>query len=151
LPVFGQLTPFPATPLFDRLVAAGRLTRPKHWMDFAPYQMAHEPLKMTIPQAQTELDEAWSRSYSPERNRQAIDTLSEHPVPHRLVHLVMRFFFRGIYFPQMTKRAWLRLFFQNRGSILSLSKDALKEVIAARKRNRIDRESPAVINEQKAA
>ena len=34
LPVFGQLTPFPATPLYDRLLAAGRLERPKHWMDF---------------------------------------------------------------------------------------------------------------------
>ncbi|HVQ39353.1 MAG TPA: radical SAM protein, partial [Pyrinomonadaceae bacterium] len=56
LPVFGQLTPFPATPLFDRLVKAGRLTRPKHWLEFAPYQMAHEPLKMTIPQTQAELD-----------------------------------------------------------------------------------------------
>src|SRR5206468_7336848 len=54
LPVFGQLTPFPATPLYDRLLKEGRLTRPKHWLDFAPYQMAHTPLKMTIPEAQVE-------------------------------------------------------------------------------------------------
>ena len=49
LPVFGQITPFPATPLYDRLEKEGRLTRPKHWLEFAPFQMAHTPLKMTDP------------------------------------------------------------------------------------------------------
>ena len=48
LPVFGQITPFPATPLYDRLAKEGRLTRPKHWLEFAPFRMAHTPLKMTI-------------------------------------------------------------------------------------------------------
>ena len=80
LPVFGQLTPFPATPLYDRLLKAGRLTRPKHWLDFAPYQMAHTPLKMSIAQAQQELQHAWESSYSPERNRQAIDSMSDKSV-----------------------------------------------------------------------
>src|SRR3954469_4212614 len=45
LPVFGQLTPFPSTPLYDRLKESGRLTRPTHWLDFAPFVMAHNPLK----------------------------------------------------------------------------------------------------------
>ena len=36
LPVFGQLTPFPATPLYARLEKEGRLTRPKHWLEFTP-------------------------------------------------------------------------------------------------------------------
>jgi hypothetical protein len=44
LPVFGQITPFPATPLYDRLAREGRLTRPKHWLEFAPFRMAHTPL-----------------------------------------------------------------------------------------------------------
>ena len=48
LPVFGQITPFPATPLYDRLAKEGRLTRPKHWLEFAPFRMAHTPLKMSI-------------------------------------------------------------------------------------------------------
>src|SRR5262245_6146166 len=48
LPVFGQLTPFPSTPLYERLKKDGRLTRPKHWLEFAPYQMANTPLKMSI-------------------------------------------------------------------------------------------------------
>jgi radical SAM superfamily enzyme YgiQ (UPF0313 family) len=152
LPVFGQLTPFPATPLFDRLVAAGRLTRPKHWMEFAPYQMAHEPLKMTIPQTQFELDQAWSRSYSPARNKQAIDLLNDHPVSYRVIHLVMRLFFRGIYFPQMNKRAWFKVIFQNRRSIFSLSKDAYKAVRASRKNKKSVKTEPStVMDEQKAA
>src|SRR6185369_3064687 len=47
LPVFGQLTPFPSTPLYKRLQKDGRLVRPKHWLKFEKNTMAHEPLKMT--------------------------------------------------------------------------------------------------------
>src|SRR6266851_4911489 len=60
LPIFGQLTPFPSTPLYKRLGAEGRLTRPKHWLHFQPYQMAHQPLKMTIAETQAELTQAWT-------------------------------------------------------------------------------------------
>src|SRR5256884_5785197 len=55
LPIFGLLTPFPATPLYKRLEAAGRLTRPKHWQEFIPFAMAHTPLKMTIAEAHAEV------------------------------------------------------------------------------------------------
>src|SRR5918993_2877114 len=65
LPVFGQLTPFPATPLYERLAKAGRLERPKHWLDFAPFVMAHAPLKMSIDEAKEETRRAWEHSYSP--------------------------------------------------------------------------------------
>src|SRR5689334_8697778 len=47
LPVFGLLTPLPATPLYQRLERDGRLTRPKHWQEFQPFAMAHTPLKMS--------------------------------------------------------------------------------------------------------
>src|SRR5256714_6794671 len=106
LPVFGQLTPFPATPLYDRLLKAGRLTRPKHWLEFAPYQMANTPLKITIDQTHAELDQAWTESYSPQRNASALDSIADKPIKIRVMHFAMRMFFRGIYFPQMTKRAW---------------------------------------------
>ena len=69
LPVFGQITPFPATPLYDRLEKEGRLTRPKHWLEFAPFRMAHTPLKMTIPEVQDEVQYAWTNSYSPEATK----------------------------------------------------------------------------------
>ena len=131
LPVFGQLTPFPSTPLYARLAAAGRLTRPQHWLEFAPNQMAHTPLKMTIPQAHAELEEAWTASYSPRRNEQVLDALRGQPVKVRAIHLVMRLFFRGIYFPQMNWRAWLKVIAQNRRPIFKLTRDALRGSRAA--------------------
>src|SRR5437870_11088494 len=101
MPVFGQLTPFPSTPLYERLLKAGRLTRPKHWLEFQPYQMANTPLKMTIPQTQAELEKAWRASYSPQRNENAVNSISNKSLDERILHLVMRLLFRGIYFPQM--------------------------------------------------
>ena len=152
LPVFGQLTPFPATPLYDRLAKAGRLDRPKHWMDFAPFWMAHAPLKMTIQEARQETDHAWRVAYSPERNAEAINSISDAPFRYRLSHLVSRLFFRGIYFPQMSKRAWLNLIFQNRRPIISLTKEAIRMWRASRKINTVAEGEPApVMNEQKAA
>jgi radical SAM superfamily enzyme YgiQ (UPF0313 family) len=125
LPVFGQLTPFPATPLYDRLEKAGRLARPRHWLDFAPFVMAHDPLKMTIAEARSETDHAWSCSYSPERNVEAIESIADQPVGYRVSHLVARLCFRGIYFPQMGWRAWVKVLWQNHKPILQLSRELL--------------------------
>jgi len=56
LPVFGQITPFPAdAALTDRLAREGRLTRPKHWLEFAPFRMGHAPLKISLPGVQDEV------------------------------------------------------------------------------------------------
>src|SRR5213593_489842 len=104
MPVFGQLTPFPSTPLYERLKKDGRLTRPKHWLEFAPYQMANTPLKMTIPQTQEELTKAWLVSYSLDRTERALESLRDKPIHDRVMHLTMRIMFRGIYFPQLNKR-----------------------------------------------
>ena len=139
LPVFGQLTPFPATPLYERLEKAGRLDRPKHWLEFAPFVMAHNPLKMTIEEAKAETFNAWARSYSPERNWEAINSIKHAPVQTRIAHLVARLFFRGIYFPQMNKRAWLKLIFQNRKTILSLTKEGLLKWRNANKKSKLQK------------
>ena len=138
LPVFGQLTPFPSTPLYDRLEKSGRLTRPRHWMEFAPFLMAHTPLKMTIEDAKVETFNAWARSYSAERNAEAIAAISDKPLQYRIGHLIARLFFRGIYFPQMNKRAWLKLLFQNRRTLLSLTKEGVETWRAARKREKAE-------------
>jgi len=135
LPVFGQLTPFPATPLYERLERAGRLARPKHWLDFAPFVMAHAPLKMSIEEARMETRRAWEASYSPERNAQAIAAIADRPFQYRAGHLVARLFFRGIYFPQMTRRAWLRLIADNRRVIYGLVKEAAGKWRKARRRS----------------
>jgi radical SAM superfamily enzyme YgiQ (UPF0313 family) len=143
LPVFGQLTPFPATPLYTRLEKAGRLKRPTHWLDFAPFVMAHDPLKMTIEDAKQETFAAWSRSYSPERNRRAIELIRDAPIQTRISHLAARLFFRGIYFPQIGTRAWLRLLFENRRAILSLTREGLGTWRLARRRSRLETGHPA--------
>ena len=137
LPVFGQLTPFPATPLYDRLAKSGRLTRPTHWLDFAPFVMAHAPLKMSIDEAKDETLRAWSRSYSPERNAEAVNAIADKPLETRIGHLVARLFFRGIYFPQMNKRAWLKLLYQNRKTIFGLSKEGFSTWREYKKRQKV--------------
>ena len=138
LPVFGQLTPFPATPLYDRLEKSGRLKRPKHWLDFAPFVMAHEPLKMSIEDARKETLSAWSRSYSPERNLEALDSIRNSPIQTRISHLAARMFFRGIYFPQIGTRAWLQLLYQNRKAIRTLFREGIGTWRLARKGRRRD-------------
>jgi len=137
LPVFGQLTPFPATPLYTRLEKEGRLSRPKHWLEFAPFVMAHTPLKMTIEEARSEVGYAWTRSYSPERNAAALEAIKDSPFQYRASHLVSRLFFRGIYFPQMRKRDWMRMFFDNRKPIIGLVKEGFSSYRNAKRNKKI--------------
>ena len=96
LPVFGQITPFPSTPLYNRLVKDGRLMRPTHWLDFAPFEMAHTPLKMTVAEVQQEIKYAWSNAYSPENTRRAMRKIADAPAAYQLSHLIARLCFRGI-------------------------------------------------------
>jgi len=105
-------------------------------MDFAPFEMAHAPLKMTIKEARTEVNQAWTVSYSPARNAEAMDFIKDKPVEIRIGHLVARLFFRGIYFPQMTKWAWLKLVAQNRGTLFKLVQEGAGKWRAARKKRR---------------
>src|SRR3954454_15179976 len=120
LPVFGQITPFPATPLYDRLAKEGRLTRPKHWLEFAPFRMAHTPLKMSIPEVQAEVRSAWWNSYSPAATARAIESIAQEPVPYKISHLIARIFFRGIYFPPKGAWGWAKVIAQNRRSIFRI-------------------------------
>ena len=124
LPVFGTLIPFPSTPLYKRLDVAGRLTRPKHWLDFQPYRMAHTPLKMSIEQTHAEVRHAWASSYSAEAIEMAVDALADKPIGHRINMFIARLCFRGIYFPQMGKWEWLKVIAQNRRTIFKLFGDA---------------------------
>ncbi|NNE67838.1 MAG: radical SAM protein [Pyrinomonadaceae bacterium] len=144
LPVFGQLTPFPSTPLYTRLQKEGRLNRPLHWLEFAPFEMAHSPLKMTTKEARIETNYAWERSYSPERNAAALASIEDAPIQFRISHLVSRLFFRGIYFPQMNKRAWLKLMYDNRRSIAKLAREGFSTWRNSRKRVSSPDDSPAL-------
>ena len=126
LPVYGLMTPYPATPLYDRLMQQGRLTRPRHWLDFRPFRMAYTPLHISIDEAEAEVDLAWRESYSPEATRQAIAKIAHRPFHERAVLFFTRLAFRGIYFPQMTKRQWIGLLWQNRASFLQILADGYR-------------------------
>ncbi len=145
LPVFGLLTPYPATPLYDKLAAAGRLTRPKHWLDFKPFVMAHSPFGISAVDAETEIRQAWMASYSPAAIASAMKWLETKSLRDRIIHLCARLAFRGIYFPQMRWRQWARLLFENQGPILQVAADALELKFASTAK----KISPAKAPEQK--
>lgn len=125
LPVFGLLTPYPSTPLYERLASAGRLTRPKHWLEFKPFSMGFAPSSMSSEQAEAEVREAWKASYEPAANAAAVRRLQSKPLHDRVIHMLSRLAFRGIYFPQMSRKDWVKILFQNRNSILLLIGQAL--------------------------
>ena len=126
LPIFGLLTPLPATPLYKRLEKAGRLTRPKHWQEFIPFTMAHTPLKMTIEEAHAEVDQGWAEAYSPKALAAAVESLNEQPLGYRINIFLARLCFRGIYFPMMGKTAWLKVIAQNRRTIFKLVREGFQ-------------------------
>jgi radical SAM superfamily enzyme YgiQ (UPF0313 family) len=137
LPVFGLLTPYPSTPLYDRLSAAGRLTRPKHWLDFKPFHMAHTPLGISIEQAEAEVRHAWTSAYDPATTAAAMEWLEGRPVADQVIHLLARMAFRGIYFPQMTKRQWLRVLFENRGPIYRVISQAVDKKFGRKTKSKV--------------
>src|SRR6202166_1007242 len=127
LPVFGLITPLPSTPLYARLEAAGRLTRPKHWEEFIPFAMAHTPLKMTVAEAHAEVNYGWAQAYSPEAIAQAVRSFSHKPLAYRINILVARLCFRGIYFPQMGPMAWVRVIGENAQTICDIVTEGFRD------------------------
>src|SRR5207253_1186874 len=124
LPIFGMMTPLPATPLYKKLEAAGRLTRPKHWQEFIPFAMAHTPLKMSIYEAHNEVRTGWISSYNPEAIERAVDSLNHKPPGYPINIFIARLCFRGIYFPQMGRLAWMKTILENRRTIFKLIRQA---------------------------
>ena len=120
LPVFGLLTPYPATPLYDRLLEQNRLTRPKHWLDFRPFRMAFTPRNISVEEAEAEVHEAWSRCYDSQTIASALKKIEGRPFHERAMLFLSRLAFRGIYFPQMTAWHWISLLFSNRRSLVQL-------------------------------
>jgi radical SAM superfamily enzyme YgiQ (UPF0313 family) len=129
LPVYGLMTPYPATPLYDRLLQSGRLTRPKHWLDFRPFRMAYTPDKISIEQAEAEVREAWTAAYSPKDIAYGLRRIRKRPLRERTVMFFARLAFRGIYFPQMQRRHWFSLIWQNRQPLLSLCYQAFSQLL----------------------
>jgi radical SAM superfamily enzyme YgiQ (UPF0313 family) len=127
LPVFSLLTPYPGTPLYDRLQSNGRLLQPEHWLDMRSFKMAFSPKKMSVGEAEAEIERAWSRSYEPKAITSALHKMESRPFKDRAVMLFARLAFRGIYFPQMRRRDWLRLIVANRSNLLRIVTEARTE------------------------
>ena len=71
LPLFGVLTPYPGTPLYGRLEKEGRLTRPRHWLDFQSFKATYVPKHMTPEDVEDEVRRAWLGNYEPAAFRAA--------------------------------------------------------------------------------
>jgi len=54
---------------------------------------------------------------------QAVDSLKDKPLGYRINIFIARMCFRGIYFPQMGPVAWMKVIYQNRGTIFGLFKE----------------------------
>ncbi|MDQ6788212.1 MAG: hypothetical protein M3033_15510, partial [Acidobacteriota bacterium] len=80
---------------------------------------------------------AWSRSNSPQRNAEALEAIKDAPLQYRMSHLVSRLFFRGIYFPQMRRRDWAKMIFQNRKPIYGLVKEGFASYRNAKRNKKI--------------
>jgi radical SAM superfamily enzyme YgiQ (UPF0313 family) len=128
LPVFGLLTPYPATPLYERLKREGRLTRPEHWLDFQAFKTAFTPKAISADDAEAEVRESWHHCYSRDAFRRAQHWMRAHhkPFGQQLTLFIARLLFRGIYFPQMTRWSWIRLLIGNYRTLGSLAHSGVR-------------------------
>jgi radical SAM superfamily enzyme YgiQ (UPF0313 family) len=129
LPLFGVLTPYPGTPLYERLAREGRLTRPRHWLDFESFRATYVPKHMSPDEVEAEVRQAWQSSYEPAAFRAAQQWLVDNnrPFMQQLTHFTVRLFFRGIYFKQMTRGDWASVLVRNVPTMASLARASWRE------------------------
>lgn len=122
LPVFGLLTPYPGTPLYTRLLDEGRLTRPKHWLNFQTHKSTFIPKAITPEEVEAEIQQSWDHCYSPASFRRTQKWLvaNDKDFGPQLMHFFVRLVFRGIYFQQRDRWQWIKLLARNFPTILSL-------------------------------
>ena len=87
--------------------------------------MGFTPLGISAEQAEAEVRQAWAASYSPRTIASTMEWLQTKSFPDRLIHLLCRLAFRGIYFPQMKRKDWLNVLYQNRNPIFRLLYQAM--------------------------
>jgi radical SAM superfamily enzyme YgiQ (UPF0313 family) len=119
LAVFGLLTPYAGTPLYDKLLAEGRLLNPTHWLESVAFKATFQFSHFSPESAEAEVREAWSQAY---RSRVFARTQrwladNDKPFDAQVMWLVARLIFRGIYFPQATALSWIRVLAANSTTI----------------------------------
>jgi hypothetical protein len=103
------------------------LIQPEHWLDMRSFKMSFTPQNMSPDEAEEEIARAWSRSYEPKAIAAALHKLDSQPFKDRAMMLFSRLAFRGIYFPQMRRRDWLRLILANRNNLFRIVREAYSE------------------------
>ena len=88
---------------------------------------------MSVEEAEREVHKAWASTYSAEAISEAVERSSDRRLSYRVHVLIGRLFFRGIYFRQKGKLAWVKLLAENRGVILRLIIEALEARREARR------------------
>ena len=77
------LTPFPGTPLYDRLLAEGRLIEPERWDLCTLFDVNYRPRKMSVEELRSGI--RWLRLYGAEetaaRRRPFFTGLRRRPEP----------------------------------------------------------------------
>ena len=119
IPVFSPLTPLPGTPQFAKFRQEGRLLE-NHWMNYKPYATAFLPKQMSGEELHLELRSAWAMAYAPGAIFDRMRKTRNRPLFERLIIFVANLCFRGVFFPQMNGRAWLKLFWENRRSFYEI-------------------------------
>jgi len=105
-PVFSQLTPLPGTPLLKSLQMQKRLEE-KHWLNYRPYGAVFQPKQMTTAELEGEIRSGWQMAYSPGSVFERMARMRGRSWVHKLIYLFATMAFRGVYFRQMSVRAWL--------------------------------------------
>jgi radical SAM superfamily enzyme YgiQ (UPF0313 family) len=90
VPRFAVLTPFPGTPLFDRLDRERRILT-RDWSRYDTEQVVYRPANMTSEQLQRVLREAWRSSYSFKQIFRRAFAQPHRRLPRLAVNLGFRF------------------------------------------------------------
>ena len=115
IPVFSPLTPLPGTPQFAKLRREGRLLE-NHWRIYRPYASAFEPKQMNGDELHQEIRNGWQLAYSPDAIYGRMRRTRNRPFFERLIIFVANLCFRGVFYPQINFRTWLKLFWENKSS-----------------------------------
>ena len=115
IPIFCQLTPLPGTPQYFKLRRENRLVE-EHWNNYRPYASAFQPKRMTPRELQQEVKTAWDLVYQPTAIYERLRRMRNRPFFERVIVFAANLCFRGVFFPQMNLRSWMKLFWENRRS-----------------------------------
>jgi radical SAM superfamily enzyme YgiQ (UPF0313 family) len=77
LPRFAVLTPFPGTPLHDRLAREGRILT-RNWELYDGQHVVFEPARLTVGELQRGTEQAWRHAY---RYRSILKRIAHSPAP----------------------------------------------------------------------